>query len=190
MKLSHYILALSSLPLISSCGAEAVSFKLASAGIFAASQGIFSRPDVNLKAKNYAAADYLVGQMNGNVSKSQLILASPLEEADNSGISSPLGLQIPEGIALRLIDLGYNVNLHNVAPHNDASLYPALPKNMKPDFILKGTYLPNNEDVDVFLRLIDVKFNRVIARFDYSLLLSKEVKELSQTQTRIFKVSK
>ncbi len=190
MKLNNYILAFAVLSLLSSCGGEALSFKLASASIVAASNGFFSRTDVNLKEKNYAAADYLVGKIQPHINETQLILAVPLEEADHAGISSPLGSSIPEGIALRMIELGYNVNLHEVAPSHDVALYPALPKNVAPDFILKGTYLPNSKDVDVFLRFIDVKSSRVIARFDYSLLLSREVRELSQTETRIFKVSK
>ncbi len=190
MRFMNYILVLFSLFLLSSCGNEALTFKAVTTSISAASYGVFSRPDVNLKAKNYAAADYLASQMSNYVDKNQLILAKPLEEADHAGISSPLGSSIPEGISLRFIELGYNVNLHEVAPHNDAALYPALPSNVSPDFILKGTYLPDKNGVDVFLRIVDVKLSRVIARFDYSLPLSREVRELSKTPTRIFKVSK
>ncbi|PCJ99358.1 MAG: hypothetical protein COA45_04785 [Zetaproteobacteria bacterium] len=177
------------LPVLAACG-EILTYKVVTAGLSAASYGVFSRPDVNLKEKNYAAADFMVGQMQGRVKPGHVILAKPLEETDHAGISSPLGAFIPEGIGLRLIDLGYHVQLHEVARSGNSGLYPPPPKGTRVDFILKGTYLPNSKDVDVFLRMIDANSGVVVASFDYSLLLSREVRELSQTKTKIFRVSK
>ena len=188
-KYFRYLLVLMVLPVLSACG-EVITFKAVTAGLSAASYGVFSRPDVNLKEKNYAAADFIAGQIQNRVGKDKIILAKPLEETDHAGISSPLGSFIPEGIGLRLGELGYHVQLHEVAMGGNAGLYSAPSQGANADLILKGTYLPNSKDVDVFLRVIDVKSGTVVASFDYSLLLSREVRELSQTQTKIFRVSK
>ena len=188
MKYRNYILSLMALPMLGACG-DIFSFKLASTGVIAASHGIFSQPDVNLKEKNYAAADFLVGQMSSRVSKYHTILAQPLEEVYNPGISSPLGAYIPEGIGLRFSELGYKVWLHQVAANGNSGLYAPPPKNSKPAFILKGTYQSNNDNLAVFLRLVDTRSSQVVASFDYELLLSREVRDMSQTQTRIFRVA-
>lgn len=185
----RYFAFLMIMPFLASCG-EIITFKAVTAGLTAASYGVFSRPDVNLKEKNYAAADFIAVQIKRHVGNGDVILAKQLEEMDHAGISSPLGSFIPEGIGLRLIDLGYNVQLHEVAMNGNAGVYSLPVGSRGADFVLKGTYMPNNKDVDVFLRVIDTKSGAVIASFDYSLLLSREVRELSQTQTKIFRVSK
>lgn len=189
MKYLSALLALMVLPVLVSCG-EVIAFKAVTAGLSAASYGVFSRPDVNLKEKNYAAADFIAVQMQGRVHRGNIILAQPLEETDHAGISSPLGALIPEGIGLRLVELGYHVQLHDVARNGNAGLYSVPPQGTKVDFILKGTYLPNRKDVDVFLRVIDVTSGAVVVSFDYSLLLSREVRDLSKTQTKIFRIAK
>ncbi len=188
MKYSNYILALMALPMLGACG-DLLSFKLASTGVLATTSGIFSQPDVNLKEKNYAAADFLVGQMSSRVGKSSAILVQPLEEMDNAGISSPLGAYIPEGVGLRFSELGYRVWLHQVAANGNSGLYSPPPENSKPAFILKGTYKSNNDNLAVFLRLVNVRSSQVVASFDYELPLSREVRDMSKTQTRIFRVA-
>lgn len=189
LKRFHYLAFLMLMPVLVSCG-EVVAFKAVAAGLSAASYGVFSRPDVNLKEKNYAAADFIAVQIKHRVGKGDVILAKQLEEMDHAGISSPLGSFIPEGIGLRLVELGYNVQLHEVAMNGNSGLYSLPTGGSSADFVLKGTYLANNKDVDVFLRMINVNSGAVVASFDYSLLLSREVRELSQAQTKVFRVSK
>ena len=93
---------------MAACG-EIITYKTVAATLAATSYGVFSSPDVNLKEKNYAAADFIAGKIKNRVRRDQIILAMPLEETDHAGISSPLGAFIPEGIGLRLGELGYNV---------------------------------------------------------------------------------
>ena len=190
MKKFRHLLSLSvSLTLLVSCGAEITTFKAVTAGLSAASYGVFSSPDVNLKEKNYAAADFLYTFLKDKVQHNDVILAQPLEEVDHAGITSPLGHSIPEGVGLRFIELGHNVQLHDVAMAGNEGLYPVPAQGSHADFTLKGTYSVQKKHVDVYLRVIDMKSRQVVARFDYQLLLSKEVKELAQTQTRIFRVT-
>jgi len=172
--------------LLSSC-AEILTYKTVTAGLYAASQGYFSSPDVNLSEKNYAAADFLASQINEDVSFSDQILVQPLQEVDHVGISSPFGVSISEGVGLRLIELGYKVLLHDVASGANTGLYPA-PKALHPHYTLGGRYAVNKDDVDVFLRIVSVHTGKVVGYFDYTMPLSKEFEALSKTETRIFKV--
>jgi len=185
-KYRRYFLAVAAISMLASCGTT-LTFKAATLGLGAAGLGVFSRPDVNLKEKNYAAADFMAVKMKDQVSFDDFILAQPLEEADHAGVSSPLGANISEGVGMRLFDLGYQVLLQEVAAANgNASLYPKSPND--PDFILKGSYRYGKKHMDIFLRLVEAKSARVVSSFDYSLPLSKEVRDLSKTKARISRV--
>tara|TARA_R110002072_G_scaffold287170_1_gene452457 strand:- start:131 stop:715 length:585 start_codon:yes stop_codon:yes gene_type:complete len=184
---SRAVLLLGILPMLGGCG-DPFTFKLATTGVIAAANGIFARTDVNLKEKNYAAADLLVSQMRNQVGGLDRIHALPLEEVGSDRLTSPFGMGIAEGIGLRFIDLGYSVWLHDVAGEGNQNLYPAPPKGQTPDFILKGSYAVKSSDVDVYLRVINVKTGLVISAFDYTMPLSHEIRNLAKTQTRIFRV--
>lgn len=165
---------------------EVSSFKAVTAGISAVSSGIFSNPEVNLKEKNYAAADLLASKIHERIGAFDVIRAEPLQEADHGGITSPLGRSIPEGVGLRLVDLGYRVQLHNVVPKNNVALYPAPTSEAK--YILSGVYSVQKKHVDVILQIVDAKTGSSIGRFDYDLLLSPEVRDMAKTEARIIKV--
>ncbi len=185
----NYILALAVVPALASC-ASTIGFKAMTAGIAASSYGVFSRPDVNLKEKNYVAADFMAVKIKDIVGFDDTILALPLEESDHAGISSQLGANIPLGVGMRLVELGYQVQLHKVAAADgNASLYPDPKAGDNADFILKGSYRYGKKHMDIFLRLVDVRAAKVVSSFDYSMLLSKEVRELSETGTKIFRIS-
>ena len=165
---------------------EISAFKAATVGIAAATSGVFSRPDVNLTEKNYAAADLLASEVNHIVSRFDVIRAEPLQEVDHPGVTSPLGRSIPEGVGLRLIDLGYNVQLDGVVPQENVSLYPAASANAR--YILSGVYAVKRQHVDVTLQIVDARTRVPIGRFDYDLLLSSEVRRMAQTEAQISKV--
>ncbi len=181
------LLCLAAFPLLTGC-AEIFGYKAVSAGLYAASQGVFSRPDVNLTEKNYAAADYLAVQMKNKVGMSDDIFVMPLEEADNPGITSPFGAKVPEGVGLRLGQLGYKTWLSDVATEGNQGLYASLPQGMKPDFVLRGNYQVEREIVKVYLRILDAQNGSVVSYFDYQMPLSREIEKLAETPTRIYKV--
>ncbi len=174
-------------PLVA-CG-DPFTFKLASIGVIATMEGVFQNPKINLKEKNFAAADYMATQLQrSKVSYDANIHALPLEELDNPGISSEFGLHIPEGIGLRLIELGYNVWLHDVAHGGNAGLYQPPPKGSVPEYKMTGRYAVGDNDVSVYLRVISVKTSQVVAQFDYKMPLNKELRDLSKTPVQIFRV--
>ncbi len=183
-----FIILVSCLPLLSACISGPYSYKFTAGALYAASQGVFADPKVNFKEKNYAAADFLQSKFGKSVSTYHVIKALPLEELDHPGITSPLGSNISEGVGLRLAELGYNVLLQDVASHDNQDLYPTPKKEITPHFVLKGFYSVKVRDMDVILHLVDMRSNRVVARFDYTMILSREVKKLAQTPPRIFRV--
>jgi len=183
-----FLVIISCLPLLSACIGGPYPYKLTAGALFATSQGVFSDPKVNLKEKNYAAADFIQSKFGKAVSTYHAIKALPLEELDHPGISSPLGRNISEGVGLRLAEIGYNVLLQDVAPYDNHDLYPAPKNEVAPRYILKGFYTVKVRDMDVILHLVDVRSNKVIARYDYTMILSREIKKLVQTPPRIFRV--
>lgn len=172
-------------PVLISCD-PVVNFKLVTVGITAAANGFFKRTDVNLLEKNYAAADYMATPMKEFIDRLDLIVIKPLTETDNGVISSPLGMKIPEDIGLRFTQLGFTVAMNEVAAGANAGLYSA-PK-VEPKFIFGGHYIRGKKTVDISLRVTDVKSGQVVSSFDYSIPVTREIENLSNTQTRIFKV--
>ncbi|MGN7437813.1 MAG: hypothetical protein ACTHOO_04140 [Alcanivorax sp.] len=188
--ISTYVLLIACMPFIASCGNEVLTFKAASATLAATSYGVFSDPKVNLKEKNYAAADFLQSQIKKHVSAHNILVAMPLDEVDQPGITSPFGSYVSEGIGLRLQELGYQVLLHNVTPYGNQSLYPK-PKVMpQADFVLRGSYAVKVKTVDVYLRVVDTSSQNIVGQFDYTMPLSREIKKMSENEPEIFRVKK
>lgn len=176
------------LPVITSCIGGPLPYKLTAASLGITASGIFSDPSVNLKEKNYAAADYIQSKMGKNVSTYHVIQALPLDELDHPGITSPLGSAISEGVGLRLTELGYTVMLQDVAPYGNQGLYPVPKGDVNPRFVLKGFYDVKHHDVDVILHMVDTRTNAVVARFDYAMVLSREIKKLAQTPPKVYRI--
>lgn len=174
---------------LSGCG-ETMMVKAVSGGVFAVANDAFATPEVNMSAKNYAAADYLFQQMKPNVPRGAILFADRLEEADAPGISSPLGLSIPREVGLRLMELGYTVYVDRVAPFGPNEIYPAPPSGVNPEYTLTGTYIKNRQGVYVNLRVINIQTGKITARYDYKLELSREVREAVKTPPKIYRVTK
>ncbi|MCK5373713.1 MAG: hypothetical protein KAJ40_00365 [Alphaproteobacteria bacterium] len=176
------------LPLLGACPSGPYSYKLSAGLLYAASSGMFLDSQVNLKEKNYAAADFLQSKFGKTVSLNHVIKAQPLEELEHTGITSPLGRNISEGVGLRLSELGYSVLLQDVAPYDSQGLYPEPKYETTPHFVLKGFYTVNNDDVDIILHIVDTQNNNVVTRFDYKMSLSREIKKLVQTSPSVFRL--
>lgn len=168
---------------LNACG-EVQTFKLVSGLTTAAMYDVFKRTDVNLRAKNYAAADFIESRMNGFVGKQDSLALSPLIQTDNMAITSPLGRNIPKGIGLRLNELGYNVKLGEAINTGK----PMKLENNASKFTLGGTYLRGKKNVDITLQVIENATGKLVTRFEYQLPLTREIKDLSNTETRIFRV--
>lgn len=167
---------------------EHLMFKGVTSGIVSVTEGIFMRPDVNLKQKNEAAADFLVQNFNKAIRQDDLIEIRHLHEMDNNTLTSPLGMKISEDIGMRLNHLGYRVNLRDTATGPNKVIYEKIPDPLKAaDFTLMGSYLRNRKDVDVYLRVVNARTGEIISAFDYKMYLTAEMRKLSETPVRIYR---
>ncbi len=168
---------------LSACGLS--NFEVVTGAISAATQGIFSDPKVNLREKNYAAADYLLQQSGNYLNRTGTILAKPLVETDNPAAPSPLGRRISADVGARLAELGYNLNLKEVAAPADKVLYQT--PEAVPEFVLSGSYLKKKDKIEVYLRLFENASQKIISAFNYTMPYDSELRKLSEADTQIFR---
>ena len=148
---------------------------------------LFQNPDVNLTAKNYAVADYLIQQGKTFIEHDDVIKLEPLVNVEDKQTPAEIGSLIPEHIGARLIQLGYNVDMSALGISE--KIAPRIHK--KPDIILSGHYLNNppefgtNANLDISLRLVHVKQNRSIGAFDYVMPSNREIRRLSTPKPQI-----
>lgn len=189
-------LVLCALPFLSGCG-DVVSFKLATAGIAAATQGVFSDPDVNLKETSYAAADFLYQDLKASKIRRDVldlpyapkIEIYPLVELDNIDITSDFGYEVSEWVGRRYTELGFETYLAKVSPENNKDLYTSPKGYEQVDLNVNGTYDVKHDHIDVRLRIFETTSNELVANFDYTLPLNREIRNMAKTETRIFKVN-
>jgi TolB-like protein len=162
----------------------------AAAFLNTAAHGIFIQDETNFAEKNYAVADYLIGQAKTYINRHHdVIKAVPLGDQMQPAMESEIGKMIPEQIGVRLSQLGYKLDLESVLTSEDLNyLKPAQGSTDKPDFILSGTFLRGRSDMDVSVRIIDAKNSRVIAAFDYKLPLTRQVNDLASPQPKIMRM--
>ncbi|MEZ5815440.1 MAG: FlgO family outer membrane protein [Alphaproteobacteria bacterium] len=147
--------------------------------------------EANFNAQNYAVADYMIQQAAPFINRHKdLIIAEPLGDSMHPGMSSILSKMIPERVGTRLSQLGYRVDLSQVISEADTNyLKPATVKGEKPDFALSGTYTRRHKDMDVKLRIADIRSGRVIAVYDYVLPLSHETRKMSEPKPQIIRMN-
>ena len=152
--------------------------------------GIFQRQEENLRARNEAAADYLVQQARNFVGRTDIIRAQALVDPQERAITAPISRIIPEQVALRLIQLGYKVDVSAVSDAVNPSGYEDTTKSSTPNFILGGTYVRAERMLTVQLRMTDVKTQRVVAGFDYDLPYTRSIGDQSTPKAKIFRTEK
>lgn len=196
MKIQKFLLICFTIPMLSACG-DVFSFKVATAGLAAATHGVFSNPDVNLKEKSYAAADFLYQDLKkSKIRKDTLdipyarkIEFHPLVELDNPAITSDFGFEVSEWVGRRFTELGFDTYLEKVSPEKNKDLYTSPEQFEQVDLKLNGTYAVRDKHIDVMLRIFDVNKEELVANFDYAIPLNREIRNMAKTDARIFKVN-
>lgn len=196
MNIRSFLITLFSLPMLSGCG-DPASFKLATAGLAATMHGVFSSPDVNLKEKSYAAADFMEQDLNRSyirrrvetVDYAKRMIVHPMTELDNDAITSDFGKKVPEWIGRRFTELGYKTYLYQVTPEGNTMLYPEPPQGEIIDLELKGFYAVHHKTVDVIIRIFDARTGQLVSNFDYTMPLNREIRNMAKTETRIFRIN-
>ncbi len=142
----------------------------------------FLRDDVNLKEKNYIAADYLAGLTRETINKRTIIVPQTLMHANQTGMTSAFGEIVVEQVGARFAQLGYIVHLPEKAGEERVPMSPTK------GVWLSGTYLPNDSNADISLRLVDRSTGQILGAYDYSIPINREIGDLMEPQPRIFRV--
>lgn len=192
-KFRHFILV-AALPLtgfgLGGCG-DAIT--TVGAGLMANDLATYLRkPPVNITQYNYAAADYLVQQSRTYITRRDVIKAIPLTDEDEPRVFSNIGSDIPEQVGIRFSQLGYKVDLSDVLTTNDNVNYlkPAGRLTEAADFYLGGTYLRRSKGLEISLRLSDADTGQVVAVFDYTMPMSREISDLSEPDAVIIQTTR
>lgn len=155
-----------------------------------ASFGIFPQQETNWTQQNYAVADYLTQQTNSYIGRGDLIAAKPLVDTEQPGMASDISKMIPEQIGTRLAQLGYRMDLSQVAYAADPNyIAPNLRAGEKPGYILSGSYTRRRTEMDVNIRITGAQTGRVIAAHSYVMPRTREVNELATPEPKIVRMT-
>lgn len=121
---------------------------------------------------NYAAADLLASQGKYVLPRYTNINLVPLDNLSAKTLSPVLGHTIVEQIGSRFVQLGYRVR----PPQSKKSFAR---NALRTGGAISGTYALTGRNVLVHLNMIENKTGRMIATYDYTLPLSREVRTLA-----------
>ncbi len=145
----------------------------------------FKSDEVNLSAKNYAAGDYLVQQIDEYISPSSPISTQALTLVGEPAITSELGATITQQVGERLSQLGYEVI---PSPSAAGYVHGVNPSPKHERFTLGGTYDTQKHDVLINLRVVRNSDGKIVGRFDYQMPRSGELRALSESKAQIIRV--
>lgn len=156
-----------------------------------------AQPGVSLTQANYNAADMLSQQTQAVMSRDNLLRIGMIEDIAHPAAETPFGKTVASHIAARFVQLGYPVSAASYGEMSGGAPLPDYRPDFKPDYqaggaygsaygaapaarnvLLTGQYAVAKKDILVNLRLLDAGSNRVIAAYDYSLPMSRDLKKL------------
>lgn len=150
---------------------------------------LFKDEDVNFTERNYAVADYLHQQAESFLRRGTLIKAVPLTDSDMPNLTSDFAKMIPEEVGLRLMQLGHRVDVSDVTTTEDLNnTAKNTAANKNPDFILSGNYKRARHDLDIIMKITNVRDGRIIALIRYTMPLNKAVREASKVEPQIIRL--
>jgi hypothetical protein len=163
---------------------------------------LFDTNKVNLTDTTYAAADMLAPQTKARVTPSTPMRVAVLTDVAYPDETTPFGTQVANALGSRFVQLGYNVQsvpmppsmiqvfpanapvslISDGAPHpTQGAVKPSVGKGS--ECIIGGTYTRMKDSILVNLRVIQGPEQRIIAAYDYTLPMSRNVRDLSMSAT-------
>lgn len=143
---------------------------------------IFQNPDVNLRAKNYAAADYMIQQAATFVRKDRdVVRLMPLVNFRDPKTPAQIGRLISDQIGARWTQLGYKIDATHVAQPAEV----IASSSAEAQYILNGHYVEDRPHLNISLRLVDVKTNQSVGAFDYMMTTNREIREMAKPKPQI-----
>lgn len=152
-------------------------------------------PEPTMAELTYRAADMLSQQTQAVMTRDMPLQIGQIHDITRPNLSPPLGKAIGGQLAARFVQLGYSVAANsfdemnggapvmaapNVMPAYGGAYVPPSPINAPAAAILSGHYAVADDAVLVNLRLLDIAANKVLAAYDYTIPLTRDVKQLSR----------
>jgi hypothetical protein len=134
---------------------------------------LFDTRKVNLTENTYAAADMLAQQTRSFMTPMTPMKLTVLSEVTSPEEVTPFGQQVANQIGSRFVQLGYNVQAMPQPPG-------MLNMNTAPVPLATGG-APQPKQMLISLRVIQSPDQRVIAAYDYTLPMTREIREMSMT---------
>lgn len=154
-----------------------------------------SEPNLpSLAEMNYDAAEILMKQSRLRIDVKTPMIVATLGNVNNIEESTALGRKISEHVASRFVQRGYTISevllrtglnvQSDLGDSTDAGVYmlsrdaTAIAGEMKAAAVVVGTYYPAATGVEVNLRMVDVRTNKILASYDYALPMTSDVRTL------------
>lgn len=160
---------------------------------------LFDTTKVNLTDSTYAAADMLAPQTKARITQNTPIRMSVITNVATPTETTPFGTQLANQLGARFVQLGYNVQSVPMPP----TIMPAGPLVLSPntmtaapqatqgavkpsvgkggECVIGGTYTRMKDSILVSLRILQAPDQRIIAAYDYTVPLTRELNDLSRT---------
>lgn len=176
--------------------ARAAVFLLAMAVLSSCAGGSLfrTRENPSMAELSYRAADMLSQQTQGSVTRDTPLRIGRIVDIASSNASTPFGRTVGSQIAARFVQLGYTISAASYDEMN-GGMTAAAPEIMTPpgvsydnayapapvtaNVILTGQYAQAEDEVLVNLRLLDTAANKVMAAYDFSMPLTRDIRELA-----------
>lgn len=172
------------------CGGCAVTQEIETA--------LFDTTKINLAENTYAATDMLAQQTRAHMTPMTPLKMTVIASVAAPEETTPFGQQLANHIGARFVQLGYNVQSLPLPPGMAAMTPDPAPRDllmagapqprqmgMKPsgggEALATGTYTRGKNDILVSLRVIQSPDQRIIAAYDYTLPLTRELREMTLT---------
>lgn len=164
---------------------------------------LFDTRKVNLTDSAYAAADMLAQQTKSHINQMTPVRIGVLTDVTTPNETTAFGNHIANQIGSRFVQLGYNVRsvplppamTPNMAATPGTVMNPMavggapvpmqtgiLPSMAKNECLLTGTYTRMKDNILVSLRILQAPDSRVVAAYDYTVPMTREMNEMSISQ--------
>ena len=145
----------------------------------------------SLTQSSYTAADMLIQQSRSLISQETPFEIGVLTDLDNPNERTNFGRVVTDQIASRFVQLGYtvqDVSGATMTPPSDGespSYIQATPATGRDGIgrsVITGGYAVARDAVLVNLRIIDPESGKVVAAYDYSVPMTRDVRELVKSR--------
>ena len=161
---------------------------------------LFDTTKVNLTENTYAAADMLAQQTQSRMTPQTPLLVAVLTDVTAPGETTAFGQQVANQLGSRFVQLGYNVQSTPLPPGMLETQVTSSPVALNPTggspqavrtglspaagkgaALLTGSYSRMQNSIQVSLKILQEPDQKIIAAYDYSLPMTRDLREISMS---------